>query len=109
MPQAAAPLYNTPGNHGRAGCVMTHSPRCAPAPSRRVGGGVRSLLGPIFNREWLTVPRQPRHYVNRAVYLGLLWGLGVTAWQMTVGWAQSASLGEAARFGLLLFQIIAFV
>jgi ABC-type transport system involved in multi-copper enzyme maturation permease subunit len=67
------------------------------------------LLGPIFNREWLTVPRRPRHYVNRAAYLGLLWVLGLTAWQMTVGWTQTASLGEAARFGLLLFQIVAFV
>jgi ABC-type transport system involved in multi-copper enzyme maturation permease subunit len=67
------------------------------------------LLGPIFNREWLTVPRRPRHYINRAAYLGLLWVLGLTAWQMTVGWTHTASLGEAARFGLLLFQIIAFV
>ncbi len=67
------------------------------------------MLGPIFNREWLTVPRRPRHYINRAVYLGLLWVLGLTAWQMTVGWTHTASLGEAARFGLLLFQIIAFI
>jgi ABC-type transport system involved in multi-copper enzyme maturation permease subunit len=67
------------------------------------------LLGPIFNREWLTVPRRPRHYVNRAVYLGLLWVLGLTAWQMTVGWTNTATLGDAARFGLLLFQIVAFV
>ncbi len=67
------------------------------------------MLGPIFNREWLTVPRRPRHYINRAAYLGLLWVLGLTAWQMTVGWTHTASLGEAARFGLLLFQIVAFI
>jgi ABC-type transport system involved in multi-copper enzyme maturation permease subunit len=67
------------------------------------------LLGPIFNREWLTVPRRSRHYVNRVAYLGILWVLGLTAWQMTVGWTQTATLGEAARFGWLLFQIIAFV
>jgi len=67
------------------------------------------LLGPIFNREWLTVPRRPRHYINRAAYLGLLWVLGLTAWQMMVGWTHTPSLGEAARFGLLLFQIVAFV
>jgi hypothetical protein len=67
------------------------------------------LLGPIFNREWLTVPRRPRHYINRAAYLGLLWALGLTAWQMTVGWTHTATLGDAARFGLLLFQIIVFV
>jgi ABC-type transport system involved in multi-copper enzyme maturation permease subunit len=67
------------------------------------------LLGPIFNREWLTVPRRPRHYVNRAAYLGILWVLGLTAWQMTVGWTRTPTLGDAARFGLLFFQIAAFV
>jgi hypothetical protein len=67
------------------------------------------LLGPIFNREWLTVPRRSRHYVNRAAYLGALWILGLTAWQMSVGWTRTASLGEAARFGLLFFRIVAFV
>jgi ABC-type transport system involved in multi-copper enzyme maturation permease subunit len=67
------------------------------------------LLGPIFNREWLTVPRRPRHYVNRVAYLGILWVLGLTAWQMTVGWTRTPTLGDAARFGWLLFQIIAFV
>ena len=67
------------------------------------------MLGPIFNREWLTVPRRPRHYVNRAVYLGLFLLLGISAWTMTVGWTTNATLGDAARFGLLLFQIIAFI
>ena len=31
------------------------------------------MLGPIFVREWLTVPRRSQHYVVRAAYLGLLW------------------------------------
>jgi ABC-type transport system involved in multi-copper enzyme maturation permease subunit len=64
------------------------------------------LLGPIFVREWLTVPRRGRHYVVRAAYLGLLWVLGLTAWQVTVGWAQEATLGDNARFGSLLFLIL---
>jgi ABC-type transport system involved in multi-copper enzyme maturation permease subunit len=67
------------------------------------------LLGPIFLREWLTVPRQPRHYILRVAYLGLLWVLGVTAWQATVGWDRTATLGDAARFGGLLFKILAYV
>jgi ABC-type transport system involved in multi-copper enzyme maturation permease subunit len=67
------------------------------------------LLGPIFAREWLTVPRRSRHYMIRSAYLGALWVLGVTAWQATVGWNQTATLGDTARFGLLLFQIYAFV
>jgi ABC-type transport system involved in multi-copper enzyme maturation permease subunit len=67
------------------------------------------LLGPIFNREFLTVPRRSSHYVTRVAYLGGLWVLGITAWLATVGWTRSASLGETARFGPLLFQLLAFV
>ena len=63
------------------------------------------MLGPIFVREWLTVPRRARHYMVRAAYLGMLWVLGLTAWQVTVGWNQTATLGDNARFGLLLFQL----
>src|SRR5436309_783755 len=36
------------------------------------------MLGPIFAREALTLPRRARHYVMRTVYLGLLWVLGLT-------------------------------
>src|SRR5205823_4778104 len=45
----------------------------------------------------------------RAAYFGLLWVLGLTAWQVTVGWSQTATLGDNARFGLLLFQILTIV
>ena len=48
------------------------------------------MLGPIFGREWLTLPRRGRHYTARTAYLGLLWVLGLTAWQATVGWNQTA-------------------
>ena len=41
--------------------------------------------------------------------LGLLWVIGITAWQATVGFTKDAALGETARFGLLLFQIVSFV
>ena len=64
------------------------------------------MLGPIFNREWLTLPRRSRHYVNRAAYLGLMWVLGLTAWQATVGWGRTPTLGDAARFGQMLFQLL---
>lgn len=67
------------------------------------------MLGPIFQREWLTVPRRPQHYLVRAVYLGLLWVLGLTAWQATVGWTRLATLGDTARFGTLLFQGLSLV
>src|SRR5262249_26644645 len=58
---------------------------------------------------WLTLPRRGRHYVARTLYLGLLWVLAVTAWQATVGWEQPATLGDTARFGLLLFQVLTYV
>jgi ABC-type transport system involved in multi-copper enzyme maturation permease subunit len=67
------------------------------------------VLGPIFNREFLTVPRRDRHHTARVAALGLLWVIGITAWQATVGFTKDATLGETARFGLLLFQVTAFV
>jgi ABC-type transport system involved in multi-copper enzyme maturation permease subunit len=67
------------------------------------------VLGPIFNREFLTVPRRGRHHTARVAALALLWVIGVTAWQATVGFTKDAALGETARFGLLLFQIVSFV
>jgi ABC-type transport system involved in multi-copper enzyme maturation permease subunit len=57
----------------------------------------------------MTLPRQPRHYILRSAYLGLLWVLGVTAWQATVGWERTATLGDTARFGTLLFELLAYV
>ena len=67
------------------------------------------MLGPIFAREWLTLPRRPRHYLARSFYLMLLWVLALTAWQITVGWEQAATLGDTARFGLFLFQVFVYV
>ncbi len=67
------------------------------------------MLGPIFNREALTVPRRDRHYAARAAYLGALWVVALTAWLSTLGFARSATLGETARFGPKLFQILTFV
>jgi ABC-type transport system involved in multi-copper enzyme maturation permease subunit len=67
------------------------------------------VLGPIFNREFLTVPRRSRHYMTRVAYLGALWIIGVTAWLATGGWLRPATLGETARFGPLLFQVLTFV
>lgn len=67
------------------------------------------MLGPIFVREWLTVPRRTRHYAVRTAYLGFLWVLGLTVWQVFVGWSQATSLADNARFGLRLFKLIAEV
>ncbi len=67
------------------------------------------MLGPIFMRELVTVPRRKGHFPSRAALLGLLAILGVTLWQATIGFTKTATLGETARFGLLLFQIVVYV
>jgi ABC-type transport system involved in multi-copper enzyme maturation permease subunit len=67
------------------------------------------MLGPIFMREWQTLPRRPRHYLTRAFYLGALWILLLTIWQTTVGWEYAATLGDLARFGLAAFQVLAYL
>lgn len=67
------------------------------------------MLGPIFIREWITLPRRSRHYFTRSLYLGGLWILLLTTWQTLVGWQFTATTGDLARFGLLAFQILAHV
>jgi ABC-type transport system involved in multi-copper enzyme maturation permease subunit len=67
------------------------------------------LLGPIFNREFLTVPRRTQHYVARTAYLGTLWVVAVTIWLATGIFTRTATLGETARLGPLLFQLLTFV
>src|ERR1700757_2601357 len=47
--------------------------------------------------------------MTRVAALGLLWVIGITGWQATVGFTKDAALGETARFGGLLFQIVSFV
>src|SRR4051812_44833191 len=67
------------------------------------------VLGPIFSREVVTVPRRGGHFPSRAALVGLLGILGITTWQATVGFDRDATLGETANFGVLVFQIVAFV
>lgn len=67
------------------------------------------MLGPIFAREFQTVPRRASHYLARTTSMGLLWIIGLTAWQAAVGWHRTPLLGETSRFGLLLFQIFSYV
>lgn len=67
------------------------------------------MFGPIFQREFLTVPRRPRHYATRVAYYGAIWVVAVTAWLATLGVGRTASLGETARFGPLLFQLLTFL
>lgn len=67
------------------------------------------LAGPIFSREALTSPRQLKHYLIRAGYVGALFLLMYTAGQATFGWQQVSHPGELARFGGLVFQLFSVV
>ncbi len=66
------------------------------------------MLGPIFLRELITGPRRPGHFAARAAFLGGLWVVAVTAWLATLGWSRTATLGDTARFGPLLFQLLTY-
>lgn len=67
------------------------------------------LAGPIFSREIQITPRQVKHFVTRAGYVAGLFVLMYTAGQATFGWQQARNIGEIARFGGLLFQILSIV
>ncbi len=65
------------------------------------------LIGPIFTRELNTAPRRMRFYLGRAVYAAGLVGLISTAWLLVTGTQEVRSVGDMARFGSTLFQILA--
>ncbi len=67
------------------------------------------MLGPIFNREALTVPRHSRHYLTRSLYLGLLLVTGITTWQTLYGWGRTVTIGDVSHFGVLFFQLLSFL
>ena len=67
------------------------------------------LAGPLFVREALTAPRQMKHFLLRAGYIGALFVLMYTAAQVTFGWQQVRNVSDIARFGELVFQIFALV
>ena len=67
------------------------------------------IIGPIFTRELVTSPRRVRHYLSRSAYVGILFIIMWTAWQALVGLAGVRTVGNLARFGNILFQVLAYV
>ena len=65
------------------------------------------FVGPVFGRELATTPRRPRHYASRVVYVGALFILICTAWLVVAGAQVVRNVGDMARFGAILFQILA--
>jgi ABC-type transport system involved in multi-copper enzyme maturation permease subunit len=65
------------------------------------------LIGPVFTRELITAPRRTRFYLSRALYVAGLLILVSMAWGLYTGTQQIRSVGDTARFGAAIFQILA--
>lgn len=65
------------------------------------------FIGPVFSREAAVAPRRARHYIMRTVYAILLLLLICTAWMILTKTQQIQNVGDMARFGMVLFQILA--
>ena len=70
--------------------------------------GIESLFaGPVFTREAVTLPRRLRHYFYRSVYVLTLLILMCTCWLVVAGTQIILTVGDMARFGSTLFQVLA--
>ena len=76
-------------------------------PRRRSDFGM--LIGPIFTREVVIAPRRSRLYVARTTYVAALLMLMCTAWLVLAGTQVVRNVGDLARFGALVFQVLAVV
>ncbi len=65
------------------------------------------LIGPIFSRELVTAPRRNQHFLYRGVYGTALFVLMCTAWLVLAGTQIIRSVGDMAKFGSILFLILA--
>ena len=67
------------------------------------------MFGPVFGREAATLPRRPRHFLYRSLYVTGLLLLMCTAWLRVTGAQIILNVGDMARFGSILFQIMALL
>jgi ABC-type transport system involved in multi-copper enzyme maturation permease subunit len=65
------------------------------------------MIGPIFQRETATLPRRSRHFIHRVVFAMMLFGIVCTTWLLLAGIQPVQNAGDLARFGVLIFQLIA--
>jgi len=65
------------------------------------------LVGPVFTREVVTTPRRSKLFVYRTLYVTALLVLMCTAWLVLAGTQVVRNVGDMARFGALLLQILA--
>lgn len=67
------------------------------------------LAGPLLTREVLTAPRQWKHFLLRAGYVGAFAVLLYTAGQAMFGFQEVRNIGDIARFGSYVFGLAAVV
>jgi hypothetical protein len=65
------------------------------------------LIGPVFQREVVIAPRRARIFIVRAAYVAALLLLIFTAWLVLYGTQKELDIGDLARFGSVVFQILA--
>jgi ABC-type transport system involved in multi-copper enzyme maturation permease subunit len=65
------------------------------------------FVGPVFSREVAIAPRRLRIYIARTAYVAGLLLLVFTAWMVLSGSQNVSDLGDLARFGTILFQLLA--
>lgn len=65
------------------------------------------MIGPIFQRETAVLPRRPRHFAARVVFLVMVFAIISTTWLLLAGIQPVQNAGDLARFGVLIFQLIA--
>ncbi len=68
---------------------------------------IRTMFGPIFNREATVVPKRPKTYLIRGVYVLTLFLLLCTGYLVLDGSRSLATSGDSARFGGWMFTLLA--
>ena len=66
----------------------------------------RVLFGPVFTREVVIAPRRKYIYIARTAYVASLLVLMSTAWLVLTGTQLVRDVGDMARFGAIVFQIL---
>ncbi|MEM9368028.1 MAG: hypothetical protein AAGD07_18705 [Planctomycetota bacterium] len=64
------------------------------------------MLGPVFNREALVLPKRPATYLARGLYVGTLFLLLCTGYLVLDGSRSLIADGDAARFGVWVFRLL---
>ncbi len=66
-------------------------------------------LGPIFAREWTTLPRNGRPQWMRGAWIGLFSVIALTCWLSTTEWSRASTYLDMSRLSPLIFQVFTAV